>query len=160
MKATERMKTVRDKDRSSPAAKTVSIHTKPNVGEVMINGLVVTSDCADLGADRNALPSHLLVKLQELGSNSDVIDLDDPVHVEVAGGMTVVCIQDVTVDIQLQIAAGVVKINRVTCFVMQANEQDFSLVINTLVSLGIDVKRQPELLAGCSHATIVYHKRS
>ncbi|EEY54402.1 uncharacterized protein PITG_08034 [Phytophthora infestans T30-4] len=141
-RAVDRMKEVKDRSRVK------MVRTAPQPGEVMVNELIVLAYCADSGSDSTVIPRTAVEELVALGSGVKVQPLPTPVDAIVAGGSTVVCRDSVTLNIVLQTATGTVRLQEVTCLVMEGNESDFLLGNDTLVSLGIDVNHQLEQLAG------------
>ncbi|GMF25826.1 unnamed protein product [Phytophthora fragariaefolia] len=87
-------------------------------------------------------------ELEELGCDAKLSALADPVTVIVAGGGQIECTMEAEVDLQLQTAAGMVRVSSVACLVMGGYETEFLLGDNTLKSLGIKVHRQLEQPAG------------
>ncbi|GMF23876.1 unnamed protein product [Phytophthora fragariaefolia] len=141
-RAAEKMKEVKER------AKVKTVQTAPQPGEVLVNKLLALPYCADSGSDLTIIPRTVVDDLVALGNKVDVFPLPHPVEATVAGGSTVTCQDDVTVDIVLQTAVGTVHLREVKCLIMEGSETDFLLGNDTLVSLGIDANQQLEQLAG------------
>lgn len=119
----------------------------PKTGEVLVNGLVTAPYCADSGSDSSIIPKDLVDELLQLDASVNLRPLAETVVVTVAGGGEVACTHEVEVNLQLQTAAGTVRVSHVPCLVMSGGETEFLLGDDTLKSLGIDGHRQLEQLA-------------
>lgn len=122
-----------------------------NTGSVVIiNGLIETTYCADTGATFNILPSRVLADLLEVDETLSLVDLKDPVEMEVADGRVVCCYKEVSVDLKISTSAGPVNIRNVNCLVLECEDEEFLLGNNTLKSMGIDVSSMIEQMTGMS----------
>jgi len=149
--------TASEADKETAAAQMRELRSKNNkakkisatvaAGEVLIGGLVTMSYCADSGSDCTYVPRQCLDEIIALGGKPTVLKLPQSQQVEVAGGSSVTCTDGVTLDLKLQTAAGPVHLSEVHCLVMDADEQEFILGNDMLVSLGINVDEQLSQLA-------------
>ncbi|EGZ15423.1 hypothetical protein PHYSODRAFT_388784, partial [Phytophthora sojae] len=147
-RALEKLRSQRGRGRLRSKAVRNDKRQGPKTGEVLVNGMATAPHCADSGSDRSIIPQYLVDELVELGSDVQLTLLSDPIVATVAGGGQVECTHEVVVDLQLQTAAGMVRVASVACLVMGGGETGFLLVDEMLKSLGIDVHRQLEQLAG------------
>lgn len=95
----------------------------------------------------NVLPAAALLELQECGSQVVIVQLETPVYLERLGGDRLPCLRSCQVDIMLGTAAGPVHMRNVDCVVVDDEDDEFLLGNPALISLGINVNRQMELLA-------------
>ncbi|POM60602.1 hypothetical protein PHPALM_30524 [Phytophthora palmivora] len=105
------------------------VRTAPQLGEVMMDEMVVLPYCSDSGSDSTVIPMQ----------GVEVQPIPIPIDAEVTGRSTVICFDSVALDTVLQTATGTD---------ISKSETDFLLTNDTLVSLGIDVNHQMEQLVG------------
>ncbi|TYZ58324.1 hypothetical protein PybrP1_000022 [[Pythium] brassicae (nom. inval.)] len=141
------------------AAKHKAKRAALNVGQAsqltaVLCGSVEVSVCVDTGSDMSILPRAMM---EALPVNAfSVHRLPAPVSVEVVGGVTFKCSDQVTVDVQIRSAADRVNIRAVKCLVLDEGEAQFILSKDVLMSLGIDIGAMIENLAGPASGSLDY----
>lgn len=91
--------------------------------------------------------------VQELGtldSTVVLVPLDPPAIVKVAGGAFMSCRDRIDVGLRIETATGPLNIARVSCLVLDGDEEEFLLGRATMKYIGIDVNGLLEQLAGGS----------
>ncbi|KAF4142389.1 Aspartyl protease [Phytophthora infestans] len=104
-----------------------------------INGVLEVPFCADFGADSNVLSRSMVKELCAQDSSVVMAELKPPTVVKVAGGATLECRNSVEIDVRISTAAGTVLLTRVSCLVLDGDEDELLLGRSTLKDIGIDV---------------------
>ncbi|GMF63166.1 unnamed protein product [Phytophthora fragariaefolia] len=124
---------------------------------VTINGVLEVPFCADTGADSNIISQAMVQELDTLESTVVLVPLEPLVMVKVAGGAIMSCRDGIDVDLRIETAAETLNIARVSCLVLDGDEEEFLLVRATMKDIGIDVNGFLEQLAGGSKVAEADH---
>ncbi|KAI9990071.1 hypothetical protein PInf_020377 [Phytophthora infestans] len=89
--------------------------------------------------DSNVLSRSMVKELCAQDSSVVMAELKPPTVVKVAGGATLECRNSVEIDVRISTAAGTVLLTRVSCLVLDGDEDELLLGRSTLKDIGIDV---------------------
>ncbi|KAE9160861.1 hypothetical protein PF005_g31474, partial [Phytophthora fragariae] len=116
---------------------------------IKLNDVLELRYCADTGSDWCLISRRSFDELVRLGSGVQAEPLQKPVVGKAVGGHDVEARESVRLHIRLHTAAGPVEpADPVTCLIIEEDEDEFIVGNDVLLSLGIDVSRQLEQLAG------------
>ncbi|OWZ13400.1 hypothetical protein PHMEG_00013278 [Phytophthora megakarya] len=139
---------------SNRAKKTRMKRIKERLGGVhtiKLNDVFELRYCADTGSDWCLISRKNFEELARLGSGVLAEPLQKAVVGKAVGGHDVEAREAVRLQIRLHTAAGPVEpADLVTCLIIEEDEDEFIVGNDVLLSLGIDVSRQLEQLAGNS----------
>ncbi|OWZ00649.1 hypothetical protein PHMEG_00028115 [Phytophthora megakarya] len=119
------------------------------INRVMLNDVLELQYCADTGSDRCLISRTNYNELIRRDARVTCIQLDAPVVGKAVGGHEVQSHASIDIRLQLHTAVGPVEpAQPVTCLIIDHDDDEFIVGNDVLVSLGIDVDRQLEQLAG------------
>lgn len=101
--------------------------------------------CPDTGADVNIVGRSIIDELKGLAETVETDLVSPPLQVQVTGGATVRCREQVRLDLRITIAAGPLQLSGIEFLVMNG-EDELLLGRGTLSEIGIDVDRLFEQL--------------
>lgn len=127
------------KERRADVVRSKVVKARPTARSVQINGMLEVAYIPDTGADRSVIPSCVVDSLRSLQPDLNCEQLHTPVEVVVADGRPLTCGSMVTVDLDLQTAAGVMHLRDVPCVVMESDEEERLVGRDILSTLGIDI---------------------